>query len=165
MINWDWEPTDDEVESGGPLVGGLTFWQAVLQVGVSRDTKPLADFIADREARGTITDKGWRAVRECFVSLGKTGMAGNPHNAPADQDVREAARWVDEQKRHWREQTGKSHVPPNITNGFIQAAIDRIAERRGVVIAVDSGKRANWERWIRNALKSGRLKAHSIPNN
>jgi hypothetical protein len=153
----DWrEPTEAEVERG-PLVGGLTFWQALLHAGMSGETKPLADFIGDPKARRTITANGWLAVTDYIESLGKTRTAGNPHNPPPDMEVRDAAHSVDEQKRRWREQNGKLHVPPDVADGFIQDAIDRIAERRGVVIAAHSGPRVNLERWIRTALKAHRF--------
>jgi hypothetical protein len=155
MTDWR-DPTEAEIEAG-PLVGGLTFWQALFHAGARRDTKPLAGFIRDPQARRTITANGWLAYSDFIESLGKTRTAGNPHNPPPNLKVRAAARWVDQQKRRWREQNGKPRVPGGVSDSFIQAAIDRIAARRGVVIAVYSGERANLERWIRTALTARRF--------
>jgi len=160
MTDWR-DPTEAEVEHG-PLIGGLTLWQALCLAGMSDATKPLAGFICDPRARRTITANGWLAFSDYIESLGKTRRAGNPSNQP-DLDVREAARWVDQQKRRWRiaEQhgrklTGRPRVPgKKFSQGRIQAATDRIAARRD--IAKDSARHFTLTCQIENALKTRRF--------
>jgi hypothetical protein len=145
---------EQEDQSERPLVDGLTIAEAICEAEVARNTLPLAHCIGDPAVRSTLTDEEWDAIAITIAALGKTQTAGNPYSLP-NPEVREGARWVDEKKKSWRTEHVKERMRP--ANDLIQKAIDRIAERRGVVIVQDSVERFNLARQIANALKARRF--------
>jgi hypothetical protein len=148
------QPSEDEVASG-PRVNGYTFYEALFAAVDPTETKMLADFLRDPEARAQLSANEWEGLAGWIESLCKR-LPGNPYNAP-DLEIREAARRVDAAKREWRLHNYRDLVPADVTQGYIADAIAWIAAQRGIPIPPDGGLYANLERRIRTALKGLRF--------
>jgi hypothetical protein len=151
------QPSEEEVASGR-RVNGFTFYECLFAAVDPTETKMLADYLRDPEARAQLSDNEWEGLAE-WIQLLRKRLPGNPHQTP-DLEVRAAARRVDDARKDWRLRNGRdprSPVPGHVVNDLIADAIAWIAEQRGEPIPADSGLYANLERRIRTALKGRRF--------